>query len=262
MSDIEARVKKIIAEQLGVPESDVTNYWLGSVLSGGGSSPGDARALAWADLYDRLQGYALRTRLQIPILYGVDAVHGHNNVRDAVIFPHNIGLGCTRDAALVERVAGLRRKSAVGEPDAGSLARFGLELPCALSLLLLLASALLRLVLRERPLLRLFCGLAASIGQLPGARLARGVVDRRDGFGSRFGHGQRCSRSWSCRRHDLIRERPGRRPRDDRRLLDLAGGHGQRRRLVAGRAPHRRTHQDQRSDRCGDPHSLAPPPMP
>ena len=86
------------------PESDVTNYWLGSVLSGGGSSPGDARAPAWADLYDRLQGYALRTRLQIPILYGVDAVHGHNNVRDAVIFPHNIGLGCTRNPALVEEV--------------------------------------------------------------------------------------------------------------------------------------------------------------
>jgi len=55
-------------------------------------------------MYDRLQGYALRTRLQIPILYGVDAVHGHNNVRDAVIFPHNIGLGCTRNAALVEEV--------------------------------------------------------------------------------------------------------------------------------------------------------------
>lgn len=86
-------------------EDDVFRYALGSVLSGGGSSPGDARALAWADMYDRLQGLALRTRLQVPILYGVDAVHGHNNVRDAVLFPHNIGLGCTRNAALVQEVA-------------------------------------------------------------------------------------------------------------------------------------------------------------
>ena len=56
-------------------------------------------------MYDRFQGEALATRLQIPILYGIDAVHGHNNVRGAVIFPHNIGLGCTRNPGLVERVA-------------------------------------------------------------------------------------------------------------------------------------------------------------
>ena len=56
-------------------------------------------------MYDRYQSMALQTRLQIPLVYGVDAVHGHNNVVGAVIFPHNIGLGCTRDAALVERVA-------------------------------------------------------------------------------------------------------------------------------------------------------------
>jgi beta-glucosidase len=56
-------------------------------------------------MHDRLQDEALATRLQIPILYGIDAVHGHNNVRGAVIFPHNIGLGCTRDPELVERVA-------------------------------------------------------------------------------------------------------------------------------------------------------------
>jgi beta-glucosidase len=56
-------------------------------------------------MYDRYQGIALQTRLRIPIVYGVDAVHGHNNVRGAVIFPHNVGLGCTRDPGLVERVA-------------------------------------------------------------------------------------------------------------------------------------------------------------
>ena len=59
---------------------------------------------AWTDLYDRLQEHALKTRLNIPLLYGVDAVHGHNNVLGAVIFPHNIGLGCTRNPALVEKV--------------------------------------------------------------------------------------------------------------------------------------------------------------
>jgi beta-glucosidase len=56
-------------------------------------------------MYDRFQARALETRLRIPLLYGVDAVHGHNNVRGAVIFPHNIGMGATRDAALVEEAA-------------------------------------------------------------------------------------------------------------------------------------------------------------
>ncbi|HOK97101.1 MAG TPA: glycoside hydrolase family 3 protein, partial [Anaerohalosphaeraceae bacterium] len=51
------------------------------------------------------QQHALKTRLGIPLLYGVDAVHGHNNVIGAVIFPHNIGLGCTRDPQLVEEIA-------------------------------------------------------------------------------------------------------------------------------------------------------------
>jgi beta-glucosidase len=86
-------------------ESDIASYFLGSVLSGGGSSPPDATAAGWAEMYDRYQGIALGTRLRIPIVYGIDAVHGHNNVVGAVIFPHNVGLGCTRDAALVERVA-------------------------------------------------------------------------------------------------------------------------------------------------------------
>src|SRR6185295_673200 len=60
---------------------------------------------AWTDLYDRLQQQALKTRLGIPILYGVDAVHGHNNVLGAVLFPHQIGMGCTRNPALVEQAA-------------------------------------------------------------------------------------------------------------------------------------------------------------
>jgi len=86
-------------------EADIGTYFLGSVLSGGGSSPPDKTAAGWAEMYDRFQGIALQTRLRIPLVYGIDAVHGHNNVVGAVVFPHNIGLGCTRDAALVERVA-------------------------------------------------------------------------------------------------------------------------------------------------------------
>jgi beta-glucosidase len=85
--------------------ADVETYFLGSVLSGGNSDPKEGNSLqAWTDLYDRLQTRALKTRLGIPILYGVDAVHGHNNVLGAVIFPHNIGLGATRNPALVEKV--------------------------------------------------------------------------------------------------------------------------------------------------------------
>jgi beta-glucosidase len=86
-------------------EADIRTLFLGSVLSGGGSSPPDKTASGWAEMYDRFQGIALQTRLKIPLVYGIDAVHGHNNVVGAVVFPHNIGLGCTRDAALVERVA-------------------------------------------------------------------------------------------------------------------------------------------------------------
>ena len=76
------------------------------MLSGGSSDPQEGNSLqAWTDLYDRFQQRARKTRLGIPILYGIDAVHGHNNVLGAVIFPHNIGLGCTRNPALVEKIA-------------------------------------------------------------------------------------------------------------------------------------------------------------
>jgi beta-glucosidase len=84
---------------------DVRELALGSVLSGGDSLPEPNDARAWADLSDRYQALAAQTRLGIPLLYGVDAVHGHNGLRGAVIFPHNIALGATRDAALVERIA-------------------------------------------------------------------------------------------------------------------------------------------------------------
>ncbi|HSU57791.1 MAG TPA: glycoside hydrolase family 3 N-terminal domain-containing protein [Bryobacteraceae bacterium] len=84
---------------------DVANYSLGSVLSGGDSDPKTGNDLiSWTDTYDLYQEPSLHSRPHIPLLYGVDAVHGHNNVIGAVIFPHNIGLGCTRNPDL-ERAA-------------------------------------------------------------------------------------------------------------------------------------------------------------
>ena len=85
---------------------DIEKYHLGSLLSGGDSDPKAGNDLkSWTDLYDRYQSRALKTKSRIPLLYGIDAVHGHNNVLGATIFPHNIGLGCTRNAALVEKIA-------------------------------------------------------------------------------------------------------------------------------------------------------------
>ena len=75
--------------------TDIETYKLGSLLSGGGSSPDPNSVAAWADMYDEYQSHAMQTRLSIPLIYGVDAVHGHNNLYGAVIFPHNIGMGAT-----------------------------------------------------------------------------------------------------------------------------------------------------------------------
>jgi beta-glucosidase len=84
--------------------SRITEWKLGSVLSGGGSTPTPNTPEAWADMIDRFEQAALNTRLHIPLLYGVDSVHGHGNLLGATVFPHNIGLGATRDPALVRDV--------------------------------------------------------------------------------------------------------------------------------------------------------------
>lgn len=91
-------------ERLTGTPSEVASNGIGSVLSGGGSIPSTNTPTVWADMIDSYQSAAMSTRLRIPILYGVDAVHGHNNVYGATIFPHNIGLGATRDAELAERI--------------------------------------------------------------------------------------------------------------------------------------------------------------
>lgn len=117
--DVETRIEALLAqmtleekvaqmvqpEQAGITPSDVEQYGFGSVLSGGGSSPSSGnRPENWQERVNELKEAALNTRLGIPLLYGIDAVHGNNNVYGAVIYPHNIGLGATGDLELVERI--------------------------------------------------------------------------------------------------------------------------------------------------------------
>ena len=96
-------------------KSDVQKYFLGSVLSGGNSDPANGNSVqAWLNLVTEFQNQALQTRLKIPLLYGIDAVHGHNNVDGAVIFPHHIGLGATHDADLVQRAERVTAEEVAG----------------------------------------------------------------------------------------------------------------------------------------------------
>ncbi|MGW4299796.1 glycoside hydrolase family 3 protein [Streptomyces sp. NPDC004376] len=82
---------------------DIASYDLGSLLSGGGSTPTPNTPAAWAKMIDGFQLRAQATRFQIPLIYGVDAVHGHNNLVGATIMPHNIGIGATRDPGLAQQ---------------------------------------------------------------------------------------------------------------------------------------------------------------
>ncbi|KXK19878.1 MAG: glycoside hydrolase family protein [Chloroflexi bacterium OLB15] len=93
------------AEKNSITPEDVTRYFIGSVLSGGGGNPEVNTPENWAQMVRGFQEAALKTRLSIPLIYGVDAVHGHNNVVGATIFPHNNALGAARDPDLVRRIA-------------------------------------------------------------------------------------------------------------------------------------------------------------
>jgi len=96
-------------------KADVRKYFLGSVLSGGGSDPADGNSVqSWLNFVTEFQSQALQTRLKIPLIYGIDAVHGHNNVDGAVIFPHHIGMGATHDAKLVERAERVTAEEVAG----------------------------------------------------------------------------------------------------------------------------------------------------
>src|SRR6185369_2464109 len=84
-------------------KADIQKFAIGFMLSGGDSDPSDITAQGWLRACTEYQDWALKNRLHVPIIYGVDAVHGHNNIDGAVVFPHNVGLGATRNASLVEK---------------------------------------------------------------------------------------------------------------------------------------------------------------
>ncbi|GIH22326.1 beta-glucosidase [Acrocarpospora phusangensis] len=117
----EKRVAKILAgmtlaEKVGqmtqpeigaITPEEVKQYHIGSVLNGGGSWPGGdkhASPKAWLDLADAYWAASVNTRTKIPIIWGIDAVHGNNNVYGATIFPHNIGLGAAQDPCLIRDI--------------------------------------------------------------------------------------------------------------------------------------------------------------
>ncbi|NLP14474.1 MAG: glycoside hydrolase family 3 protein [Clostridium sp.] len=84
--------------------NDVKKYYIGSVFSGGGNAPSPNIQESWLKMCENYQETAMSTRLGIPIIYGVDAVHGHNTLPDAVIFPHNIGLGAAANPELMAEI--------------------------------------------------------------------------------------------------------------------------------------------------------------
>ncbi|NNC74776.1 MAG: glycoside hydrolase family 3 protein [Acidimicrobiia bacterium] len=87
-----------------ISTTDVAKRSIGSVLSGGNGNPSPNTPQAWVDMVGEFLAGANESRLGVPLLYGVDAVHGHSNVGGATIFPHNIGLGATGDGNLVRAI--------------------------------------------------------------------------------------------------------------------------------------------------------------
>ncbi|KAL5576046.1 hypothetical protein UlMin_017745 [Ulmus minor] len=103
---LEEKIGQMVQVERAVATPDaMSKYFIGSVLSGGGSVPAPkASPQAWVDMVNVIQKASLSTRLGIPMIYGIDAVHGHNNVYNATIFPHNVGLGVTRDPKLIRKI--------------------------------------------------------------------------------------------------------------------------------------------------------------
>ncbi|KAK8546479.1 hypothetical protein V6N12_027261 [Hibiscus sabdariffa] len=103
---LEEKIGQMVQIERTVASAEVMKkYFIGSVLSGGGSVPApQASAEDWINMINEFQNGSLSTRLRIPMIYGIDAVHGNNNVYKATIFPHNIGLGATRDPELVKKI--------------------------------------------------------------------------------------------------------------------------------------------------------------
>jgi beta-glucosidase len=121
----EEKVGQVIQAEIGsLTPDDVRRYHLGSVLNGGGSHPGGRKRTSpaeWVMLADAFYDASMDTTRgghSIPVIWGCDSVHGHANVTGATVFPHNIGLGATRDPALIQRV---------GEVTAVEMAVTGLD---------------------------------------------------------------------------------------------------------------------------------------
>jgi len=119
-ASIEDRIENLLsymtlAEKIGqmtlveknsiITERDIADYHLGALLSGAGSQPEQNTPEDWKKMIDGYQAMAEESRLGIPLLYGVDAIHGHAHVQTATVFPHALGLGATKDAELVYKVA-------------------------------------------------------------------------------------------------------------------------------------------------------------
>ena len=105
-------------EKGSITPRDVTRYFIGSVLSGGGGSPANNTPADWLAMVNGYGQAALETRLGIPLLYGVDAVHGHAAVVGATVFPHNIGLGAADDPELMR---------GIGQATAAEMAATGIR---------------------------------------------------------------------------------------------------------------------------------------
>ncbi|HEU4520746.1 MAG TPA: glycoside hydrolase family 3 N-terminal domain-containing protein [Thermoanaerobaculia bacterium] len=108
---LEQKVGQVIQPSITtITPADVRNYHLGSVLNGGGGWPGDVRKAApkdWLAMADAFYEASMDTsggRLAIPVMWGSDAVHGHNNIVGATLFPHNVGLGAMRNPDLIRRI--------------------------------------------------------------------------------------------------------------------------------------------------------------
>jgi beta-glucosidase len=104
MTLVEKIGQMTLVEKNSINRAHITDLHIGALLSGGGGYPEANTPQGWAEMVDGFQEDALDTRLRIPLLYGVDAVHGHNNVKGAVIFPHNIGLGAANSPELMEQI--------------------------------------------------------------------------------------------------------------------------------------------------------------
>jgi len=113
---LDEKIGQMVQVDLGAlkDKEDIRKYFLGSMLSGGNSDPSDNLPATWLQTVHEFEALALKTRLGIPLIYGIDAVHGHNNIDGAVIFPHNIGMGATRDPKLAGEEARVTAEEIAG----------------------------------------------------------------------------------------------------------------------------------------------------